>query len=90
MRLRGQTPIERERIEGTVQAVAEHLDEIDAVSVAAGRGGFVFAARAAAVAAGGGGVGVGGRHGGLGARAGHGRRRHGDPAAVGLRRGVVG
>ncbi len=51
LRLRGQTPVQGEGIESAVQAVAEHLDEIDAVPVAGGRGGLVLAARAAAVAA---------------------------------------
>lgn len=68
LRLPRQSPIQGKRVEGAVQAVTEHLDEIDAVSAGGGR--FVFAARAAAVAAGGGGVAVG--RGGGGVRAGAG------------------
>ncbi len=92
LRLPRQPPIQRNGIEGAIQAIAQHLDEIDAAGCGGGR--FVFAARATAAAAGGGGVvvagAVGGGDGGVGAGAGDGGRRHGDSAAVGLGRGVGG
>lgn len=89
LRLLRQSAVQRQGIHGVVEAVAEHLDQIDAVAAAAGGGRVVVSGRAATVAARCGRVAVGRRDGRLGAGACDGRRGHGDPAAVGLRRGVV-